>query len=205
MEYDQIKAFHTYKSVFDNKVSQLRRPKKGQPLVIFFDGKSATKYHNFDMISKESFTLWMIRSMRKTLKGYQGMYEIYAIIDEVTVIFYDSEEIAQFLNEDCIDAIFSLLMSKFTLEFNKHISCVFKGAAYFTDDIKNEIAYRKAIGYYTALEYYAKEYMESKYYHRKSEQEIIDALKQHQLYDAFMENKAFRNGLYYKSFISQTS
>lgn len=199
MEYNQIKEFDKYKNVFDQKVAQLRRPQKGQPLVIFFDGKNATKHHNHDMLSHESFTRWMVRSMRSILRGYQDAFEIYAIIDEITVIFHDSESIAKYLNEDCIDSIYGLLMSRFTLEFNRHVPCTFKGAAYFTNDIAAEINYRKAIGYHTALEYYAKEYMESKDYHNKTETEIIDTLKEYGLYDAFVENKAFRNGLYFSN------
>lgn len=199
MKYNQIQEFSKHKSVFDNKISQLRRPKKGQPLVIFLDGKNATKHHNYDMLSQESFTKWLVRSMKAILRGYEGIYEIYAIIDEITIVFHDSQEIAKFLNEDCIDSIYGLIMSRFTLEFNKHIPCAFKGAAYFTDDISAEINYRKSIGHNTALEYYAKEYMDSKYYHQKSEQQIIEALKEHQLYDAFIENKAFRNGLYFSN------
>lgn len=199
MEYNKIKDFDKYKSVFDHKVAQLRRPQERQALVIFFDGKNATKHHNHDMLSRESFTRWMVRSIRSILRGYQGAFEIYAIIDEITVIFHDSEEIAKYLNEDCIDSIYGLLISRFTLEFNKHIPCAFKGAAYFTSDIAAEINYRKSIGHYTALEYYAKEYMESKYYHNKTESEIIESLKEHKLYDAFVENKAFRNGLYFSS------
>lgn len=199
MEYSKIKDFDKYKSVFDNKIVQLRRPLEGQSLVVFFDGKNATKHHNHDMLSRESFTRWMIRSMRSILRGYQGAFEIYAIIDEITVIFHDSKSIAEYLNEDCIDSIYGLLISRFTLEFNKHILCTFKGSAYFTDDIAGEINYRKSIGYYTALEYYAKEYMESQFYYNKNEAEIIDALKEHKLYDAFVENKAFHNGLYFQS------
>ena len=151
MEYSKIKDFDKYKSVFDHKVAQLRRPQERQALVIFFDGKNATKHHNHDMLSRESFTRWMIRSMRSILRGYQGAFEIYAIVDEITIIFHDSEEIAKYLNEDCIDSIYGLLMSRFTLEFNKHIPCAFKGAAYFTSDIAAEINYRKSIGYYTHL------------------------------------------------------
>ena len=105
MEYSKIKDFDKYKSVFDHKVAQLRRPQERQALVIFFDGKNATKHHNHDMLSRESFTRWMVRSIRSILRGYQGAFEIYAIVDEITIIFHDSEEIAKYLNEDCIDSM----------------------------------------------------------------------------------------------------
>lgn len=36
MEYSKIKDFDKYKSVFDHKVAQLRRPQERQALVIFF-------------------------------------------------------------------------------------------------------------------------------------------------------------------------
>ena len=73
MEYSKIKDFDKYKSVFDHKVAQLRRPQERQALVIFFDGKNATKHHNHDMLSRESFTRWMVRSIRSILRGYQSI------------------------------------------------------------------------------------------------------------------------------------
>ena len=52
MEYSKIKDFDKYKSVFDHKVAQLRRPQERQALVIFFDGKNATKHHHRDLANR---------------------------------------------------------------------------------------------------------------------------------------------------------
>lgn len=197
MKYENINGVSQYNDIRENKIRQLRRPEKNKPLVIFFDGKNATKHHNYDMLSVNSFTAWMVRSMKRILTGYKGSFDIFAIIDEITVIFYDSESIAEFLNEDCIDSIYGLLMSRFTLDFNRHISCAFKGAAYFTDDIKKEIECRRIIGTQTALEYYAKEFMKQEYYHQKTTDQIISALKEQGYYEAYIRSEAFRNGLYF--------
>ena len=40
MEYSKIKDFDKYKSVFDHKVAQLRRPQERQALVIFSTAKT---------------------------------------------------------------------------------------------------------------------------------------------------------------------
>lgn len=198
MFYSNIPGYENYEDIAKNKQSQLRRLSADRSLVVFFDGKSATKGHKYDMLSKNSFPSYMVQSIKNILEDYPGEYELFGIIDEVTVIFKDSLEIANYLGEDCVDSVFSLLMSRFTKKFNKHIDCDFKGVAYFIspENITREIEYRKLLGYYTALEYYAKEYLDSSFYHNKTPDEIVNALKSHNLYDNFFCNKPFYEGIH---------
>lgn len=198
MRYEDVPEFEKYKYLHQEKFLQVDYLTE-EPSIIFIDGKNATKHHNKDMFNDLGYTYHLMESAKKVLKNYDGKYHAFAICDELTIIFENGLDLKKFLNEDCQDCSLSLFTLLFYNEFKKYDNCLFKTFMYKTkaENIKPIIEYRKTMGYYTTLEYFAKEHLPKNKYCNCSVEKIIENLKEANIYDNFLNATQFHDGIEY--------
>ncbi len=198
MRYEDIPEFEQYKYLHQEKFLQVDYL-TDEPFVIFIDGKNATKNHNKDMLGETGYTYHLMMSAKNILKNYTGKYHAFAICDELTIIFENGIQLKQFLNEDCQDCSLSLFTLLFYNDFKKYDDCLFKTFMYKTkiENIQGIINYRRTMGYYTTLEYFAKEYLSKDKYCNCTPEQIIANLKEANIYENFLNAKQFHDGIEY--------
>lgn len=197
MDYDKIPGCEEYADIQANKFSQMKRI-ENSPMVIFLDGKDATKKHNYQMLGAQGFSRVLMDSAKTVLRLYSGPYTLYSIMDEITCIFPEGLAFGDFLKEDTEGTALTLFCTRISKEFSKTYDCDFKGVLYYTPDPGKEIELRRLAGQATALEYFAKEFLSSGHYHGKTIEEIKQEIKEAGLWEAWKQEDSFRKGIYYE-------
>lgn len=198
MKYNDMPFFKQYKCCIEEKKENLEFVEYGKSYVIFFDGQNATKNHNYDMFSKESFTYYLENAAAAVCNRYGLKAIIYAIIDEVTIIIPKDNNLIEKFGYDKMQEILTLFTQEVCRIFWKNVDCNLKGTMYQIkeENIDKLLALRKEVAKVLALEYFAKEYLDSSCYHEKSIEEIENALKENNLYDKYKDLETFREGIF---------
>ena len=198
MKYEDIKGAKEYRHLFEEKNNQLKRFDMSAGYCIFIDGVKCTKYHNKDILSENGFTKHIFDTAKEIMEKYNIECYIFAILDEVSIIFPNSEKIENIFDVDCEELLLTKIISKFTLKFSKYDKCTFKGVIYKTSKGKenaiNIINYRRLVGMGTSMEYFAKEFLEKEKYINKNSEELREVLKENELLEKYEEKKFLYEG-----------
>lgn len=167
--------------------------------VVFLDGKNATKYHNYDMISEKGFSYNLMEATKKVLNNFNIEYHLFAIMDEITIVFPNGLALKECFEDEYEDYILTLLNLYIYKEFSKYKDCPLKALMYRFDfnDLEELFKSRKVYGKYTALEYFIKEKLGKGNYKNNTPDDIIDELKKHNLYNEYLSLTHFYNGFEY--------
>ncbi len=192
MKYEEIPGCEAYRATQENKFGQMRRIDGSRPLVLFLDGNNMTKRHDTDM---NMLSGTVIRSGKSILKNYKGGYTLFAIMDELTCIFMQPQEAAEFFAEDTTETLVSLFSARLSMTVSESIQAhnpdssvpgyIFRGTTWYTDDAEKEIGLRKLCGYATAMEYFAREHFPIAECRGKNYKETESMIKNAGLWDEF--------------------
>lgn len=195
MEYKNIDCFSEYKDIHEEKIKQVIHIDEDVPCVIFLDGKNITKTHEYDFYSKNSFTRNLIIAGKAVCKKYNLKCKIYAVIDEITFVFYSSKNLEAAFGEDNYESCLVLFSQEFYKEFSKYKDVLFKGVIYKTTsaNIDRIINFRREAGKLTALDYICKDNKIKVF--DKSKDELIEQLINIGKIDEYENNLDFKNGI----------
>ena len=195
MKYEDTDFFDKYKCIHEEKIKQIIKIDKDEPCVIFLDGKNITKTHNYDFYSKNSFTKNLIIAGKNVCKKYNLKCKMYAVIDEITFVFYSSKNLEKSFGEDNYESCLVLFVQEFYKEFSKYADVLFKGVIYKTtpSNIDKIIDFRREAGKLTALEYICKD-NNIKVFDKNKEELIKELIKLKKL-NEYENNIDFKNGI----------
>ncbi len=198
MNYAEDHDFDKYKDILTIKHDQLRFFDPKLAGVIFIDGKNATKYHNKSMLDG-AFCKNLVYAASMILNKYDVKdYYLYSYLDEITIVIPDICYLSRVMEEDNADCLLSLFSIMFYKHFSSYDDCLFKSCFYSINkhNISDLIAFRKLSASKTTLEYFFKEYCPDTYLQEHTADMIIKTLIKKGMYETYLENTEFREGIY---------
>ncbi len=170
--------------------------------VIFMDCRNVTGNHaRYDLFQRDQIYTIMAKCCSEVVEGLYLSCDIYAALDECSVIFPDTKELKScFQMGDCGDYVLSLFIQRFLKLFWVYYPTTFVKSTIFQytqEDVMRYLEYRKALCQQNALVWIAKEHLKKEEYASVSEDtiRIKELLRRHGLLDATVANSAFYEGV----------
>lgn len=190
-----------YKDLWQLKEDTYRTINFDSPLIIYMDGKHITNNHkDYNLFKVPNFTNHLIESAERICKKLHLEAELYAGIDELTVIIRDPYPLKKLDVGDNANYIDLIFIQHFIKDFGiKYPEVVFKSTIFNiqTQDIPRYLRYRKEICLSGALWYLAKEHLSKKEYRDLTENtDMENLLKDKGLWEEFDNNKQLREGIF---------
>lgn len=196
MKYEQIQRFSEYEDIFQKKIKYCRHINPDSAYCIFLDGKDAVKHHDQDMMSDTGYAYRLMCVARLLLNKYNVECHLFSIMDEILFLFPSGKDLMEVFGEDTEDCILSLVVAEFSMLSRSYNTGLVKGICYPVEkkDISKTVEFRRVCGFACALEYFAKEKLAAHNYRNKSEEQLIQVLKEKKLYDDFLSLGSFHSG-----------
>ena len=191
-----------YKDLWELKENTYLHINPDMPIVIFMDGRNVTNNHKgFPMLGDHNYTQCLIECGTELVREINTTAIIYAALDEISFIFYDTKDIIQYFGvDDNANYLCTLFMQRFIKKFWNYFGNFFKNTIYNipSEDISRYLAYRKEICYSGGLWYIAKEFLSKEKYRGLALPEMERLLKKENLWDTFISTDYLYKGYEYE-------
>lgn len=170
--------------------------------VIFMDCRNVTGNHaRYNLFQKDPIYTIMAKCCSEVVEGLYLSCNVYAALDECSVIFPDTKELKScFQMGDCGDYVLSLFIQRFLKLFWVYYPNIFVKSTIFQhsqEDVMRYLEYRKALCQQNALVWMAKEHLDKREYMAiiGNQKQMKDLLRKHGLYNITVANTAFYEGV----------
>ena len=177
---------------------------KESSLIIRLDGKNITKNHDGINLLTSNFTEKLHEISKYIIEKEELDCSIFSILDESSFAFEKGNDFFSRFDDSIQFYCSNIFLQWFLQEFWKieEYKNVLFGISMFSlssSNINEYIKERKRIGELASLTYFAKEKMQTKYYHNKSKFEIKKNLQHFELFDELLDYPNFLTGFSYNN------